>query len=577
MLGRRVVVALLLAAALGVTEGVGFLLLIPMLTAVGVETSSGSIGVFASAVARLLSALHLTPTLATALLAYASIITLQATLSRWQVITVLSVEHQFVAELRKRLYAAIARARWQYLAKVRASSIAQVITHETERVGYATYQALQLIVHLFVSLVYFALAMRLSATMTLGVMATGGVVLIALQRRFYASRRQGEIVSHATDRLFTSAVEHVAALRIAKSYGAEERHVSSMAAVADEVADAQVGAIRISAGSRSWFEIGGVIALSLLLWVGLEALRMPAGGVLLLLYVYARIMPRLSGLQQALQHVAYYLPAFSATERLRVDAQREAEAVKSDAAPVLFGQQLLIDRVTYLHDEDGGGIRDLTLSIPFGTTTAILGPSGAGKSTLADLICGLYRPQQGTVSVDGVVLDDEHVSGWKTQIGYVNQDTFLFNASVRANLLWASPDASDADIREALTMAAAEFVLELPGGLDAELGDRGQRLSGGERQRLALARALLRKPRLLLLDEATSALDPANERRILDAIRRLHGAMTVVLITHRVSAARDADTIHLIEEGRLAVSGNWNTLAARLGGTINPLVPAYEV
>ncbi|MDR1989797.1 MAG: ABC transporter ATP-binding protein/permease [Acidobacteriaceae bacterium] len=577
MLGRRVLVALLLSAALGLTEGAGFLLLIPMLTAVGVDTGSGSVGMLASAISRAFSALHLTPSLVTALFAYAAVITVQTTVSRWQVITVLSVELHFVAGIRKRLYAAVARARWQYLARSRASNIAQVLTNEADRVGIATYQVLQLIVHLCVSTVYLALALRLSATLTIGVMLTGGAVLIALQRRIGASRRQGERTSKATEHLFTAAVEHVAALRIAKSYGAEERHVASLAAVADTVADTQIEAIRISAGSRSWFEVGGVMALSLLLWIGLRVLQLPAGAVMLLLYVYSRIMPRLSAFQQALQDVAYYLPAFAATERLRIEAEREAEPVRDGADPVIFRRHIRLDHVTFVHDEGGGGVREITVDIPFGSTAAILGPSGAGKSTLADLLCGLYRPQRGTMTVDDTAIDDRHLSGWKAQIGYVNQDTFLFNTSVRANLLWACPDATDDGIRDALSLAAAEFVLDLPGGLDAELGDRGQRLSGGERQRLALARALLRKPKLLLLDEATSALDAANEQRILDAIRRLHGTMTVVLITHRTSAARDADTIYLLEDGHLAASGTWTTLADRLGNPVNALIPAHEV
>ena len=161
----------------------------------------------------------------------------------------------------------------------------------------------------------------------------------------------------------------------------------------------------------------------------------------------------------------------------------------------------------------------------------------------------------------------ERALSWREKIGYVAQDTFLFHDTVRANLLWARPDATESDLRGALRMAAAdEFVARLPQGLDTIVGDRGATLSQGERQRLALARALLRRPRLLVLDEATNSLDSENETRILGAIERIHGGITTVLIAHRLSTIRWADLIYVIEDGRVVESGDWTTLSAKLDG-----------
>jgi ATP-binding cassette subfamily C protein len=149
----------------------------------------------------------------------------------------------------------------------------------------------------------------------------------------------------------------------------------------------------------------------------------------------------------------------------------------------------------------------------------------------------------------------------------VAQDTFLFHDTVRANLLWACPDASDEEIREALRSAAAEdFVSRLPEGMETVLGDHGARLSGGERQRLALARALLRKPYLLILDEATSSLDPENEKRILSSIDKLHGHTTILIITHRLPAVRGADIIYVLDQGYLVESGGIDELIAKENG-----------
>src|SRR5262249_19811173 len=180
--------------------------------------------------------------------------------------------------------------------------------------------------------------------------------------------------------------------------------------------------------------------------------------------------------------------------------------------------------------------------------------------TIADLLTGLQRPQRGSVTVDGRALDDSFVAAWRTEIGYVSQETFIFDDTVRGNLLWANPAASQEDITGALRLAKADFVVQLESGLETVLGERGARLSGGERQRLALARALLRRPQLLVLDEPTSSLDVENERHILDALERLRGQVTTVLITHRLSAVRRADVVYVLENGRLVESGPWKAV-----------------
>ena len=197
-------------------------------------------------------------------------------------------------------------------------------------------------------------------------------------------------------------------------------------------------------------------------------------------------------------------------------------------------------------------MQDANVVIPARSMTAIVGPSGAGKSTMADLLLGLLSPEQGMVSIDGQPLTGEHLHRWRRSVGYVPQDTFLFHDTIRSNLLWALPNAKEADLWSALRLAAADaFVSRIPGGLDAVVGDRGIRLSGGERQRIALARALLRKPSLLLLDEATSALDSENERQIQQAINQLHGELTIVVIAHRSSTILRADKIVTLSEGRI--------------------------
>jgi ATP-binding cassette subfamily C protein len=198
-----------------------------------------------------------------------------------------------------------------------------------------------------------------------------------------------------------------------------------------------------------------------------------------------------------------------------------------------------------------------------------MGASGAGKSTLADVLMGLLEPDQGQLSVDGVTITGTRRRDWRRSVAYVPQEVFLFNDSIRANLLWGWAEAGEDALRLALHRAAAGFVFDLPLGLETRVGDGGVRLSGGERQRLALARALLKQPSLLILDEATSALDRENEARVREAIEHLHGDLTLVVIGHRLATLEHADQVVVLEAGRVAVRGTWSEVRNHVGDASN--------
>jgi ATP-binding cassette subfamily C protein len=237
-----------------------------------------------------------------------------------------------------------------------------------------------------------------------------------------------------------------------------------------------------------------------------------------------------------------------------IGANSEPE-VGPNVAPLPLSHAIALDRVgvTYA-DRSIPALDNVTLTIPARMTTVIMGQSGAGKSTLADVLMGLVVPDQGVVTVDGVALAGIDRMRWRQSVAYVQQDPFLFHASIRANLLWAKPKAEAAEIDRALTAASASFVHALPEGLETIVGDGGIRLSGGERQRIVLARALLCAPALLILDEATSALDTENELAIRRAIADLHGELTVIVIGHRVAMAQMADQLIVMDDGRATVS-----------------------
>jgi ATP-binding cassette subfamily C protein len=564
----RVALALMLTLLLSATQGAQLLLLVPLMQFIGLDVGQGSVGRLAQIVASVFEFAGVPLTLATVLGVFVLLTTALALLTRWQMIHNFELAEDFVAVLRRRLYRSIANTSWLAFSKSRSSDFTHALTTELDRVGAATAFLLTFITDAILASIYVAFALRLSAVMTGAVFVAGLILLLSLRGKNRRARRTGEDISLATSGLYSAAIEHLSGLKTAKSYGAEERSANIFSRLSDRVARMLNNANRNYAETAFWFTVGSTVILSGILYLSFEVLQIPAAGLLLLLFLFNRMMPRFNSIQQSYQQYLTALPAFAGVMELLASCEASAEARSELSEQIELRRSIRFDGVSFAYGEgaDGLAIRDLTLAIRAEETTAIVGPSGAGKSTVADLVMGLILPTRGRVLVDETPLGPERVRSWRSQIGYVAQETFLFNDTVRANLLWASPDANDKEIWQTLRLAAAdEVVSELPEGLETVLGDRGVRLSGGERQRLALARALLRRPTLLILDEATSALDSENERRIQSAIEELHGQMTILVITHRLSAIWEADVIHVLERGRLVESGDWRALVAREG------------
>ncbi len=233
-------------------------------------------------------------------------------------------------------------------------------------------------------------------------------------------------------------------------------------------------------------------------------------------------------------------------------------------APLVFKRALRLSDVTFTYPGcDEPALRDIDLVLPHNQTIGLVGPTGSGKTTLVDLILGLYPPDHGTIAVDGVRLDEATIAAWRRQVGYVPQQIFLSDDSVLNNIAFGLPEAAvdRAAAERAARMAQLhDFVLTLPDGYDTVVGERGVRLSGGQRQRIGIARALYHDPELLVMDEATSALDALTEDAVMDAIQRLAGSKTMVIIAHRLSTVTNCDVIYLVDGGRITGSGSYEEL-----------------
>jgi ABC-type multidrug transport system fused ATPase/permease subunit len=292
--------------------------------------------------------------------------------------------------------------------------------------------------------------------------------------------------------------------------------------------------------------------------------------LLAFILVFRRLMTSLSDLNGDRASIANMMPqAELVAEVLRVDNKEFTSRVGVEIKSVNSGVELKNVEYSY-QGAKGASLSNINLSIPVGSVIGIVGRSGSGKTTLVDIILGLYQPSSGEVLIDDVSSIEALPVSWRHQFGVVSQDGAIFNRSIKANLALVNPDATDEEIINASKIAYAhKFILETEDGYDTIVGDKGNKLSGGQIQRLALARALLSKAKILVLDEATSALDSLSEHKIIEAVKRLGDDYTIIQIAHRLSTIVHADTIIVMQEGKIIEKGKHDELLTQGGQYYN--------
>lgn len=561
-LHRRVglFVLMLLASA---SEGVGVLLMVPLLGALQGEAAGPGSALVHGAV-QAVAALGLpVDTPVPLLVLFCVLVVLRNLVQYARERAAARLQHDVAERLRATGFAALLGAQWRWLVAQRSADQAHLMLTDINRIGVGLAHGMLMMACLVSVGAYLLAAFALTWKLALVSVLTAGPLLALLAGRRRGVLSLGRQLTVAGQRLQASLQDSLAGLRLAKILGAEARYQDWIQRDARALSEQQLRFASALGRSKALMHSAGAILLALYVYLGLQVWQVPLAELLAMVLVFARLLPLLATAQQQQQYWLHALPAFTEAERQLAQSRAWAEpAMLPGTAPLQLHQSMVLQAVQVRYaGRDAPALQGVSLCLKARSTTAIVGASGAGKSTLADVLCGLLGPDEGVLEIDGVPLDAQRRCAWRRSVAYVSQDSFLLNDSIRNNLLLAAPQADEAALHTALEQASAQFVHGLPQGLETVVGDRGAQLSGGERQRLALARALLQRPALLILDEATSALDHDNEARIRAAIDGLHGELTVVIIGHRLALLERADSVVLLEQGRVRVQGPWSAVA----------------
>ncbi len=571
-------VVFVLTVLMAFAQGLGFTMLLPLLRVTQSSTNSAELGGVEQMLHDLLVWMGISESLVGVLILIIVIFLAKGVLKFAQLAYIGYLQADLFRQLKMQLYDRYNSVTYEYFINQNTGHFINVINQQVRRFFHSFRKFANSLTRAVSAVSYFAFACALSWRLALMVLALGmGTVVLFKYLNIYVqrlSRRVSNEMSHLNGLLVQSLQAFKYIVSTKQHDHVRSEVFDSVKRLTDDiyrqrVAGALTGAIK---QPISVLIISGAILVQVLIFDA------PLAPIFVALVLFHKGMRSLMGIQSTWQKVMDMAGSIEIVDDEMQAAEEHQERNGSRRIESL-SRGIEIRNACYAYnEEDGDVLHDIDIDVPANHSVALVGESGAGKSTLVDMMTLMLKPRTGVVRIDGVPHDEIDLGSWREQIGYVSQETVVFDDTVAKNIcLWQGDVEENSDLKKQVVRAAEQahadhFIRDLPNGYQTVVGDQGVRLSGGQRQRLFVARELFKQPNLLLLDEATSDLDTASEQHIQNSIDELKGEVTVVIIAHRLSTVKNVDRVYVLENGRVIEKGSYHELWTREDGQFHEMV-----
>ncbi len=480
-----------------------------------------------------------------------------------------SVSQWVAHDLRMRTYDHLQRLSLGYYDTHQTGAIISTITSDVKTIqGFASSGTLGILVDLLTIVGMIGVMFWLEWDFALIAVAVTPFLLLFVARLNRAIKRATHEVRKQQSNIVAVVEQGLDSVRVVKAFGRQDREEERLGEVSRASVDAALAARRVKSLLSPAVAIVVAACTGYVLWRGTAVVlsgAMTIGALTVFLSYLAKFFKPVQDLAKMSSTIAQTAVAIERIQTI-LDTDDILPERPDARDPGTVRGEIVFEHVAFAYDPKAPVLRDVNVTIAPGQFVGVVGPTGGGKSTVVSMIPRFYDAGSGSVRIDGVDVRDLKLQGLRAQIGFVLQDTALFHGTVRENIAYGRPGATEAEIAAAAKLANAdEFIAKMPDGYDTMVGERGLTLSGGQRQRIGIARALIRNAPILILDEPTAALDTESEKLVMEALERLMKGRTVITIAHRLSTIRDAHKIIVLKDGVVAEQGTHDELVAKNG------------
>ena len=461
-----------------------------------------------------------------------------------------NVAQEIASQLRKKMINSAINARWKYFIKKKPGELVYSTVEEPSKSLGGYIDTIEFFSFSIQAIVYIITALFISLIATSYTILAGLFLILILLRWNEKARIAGKVSNEQIKLIMSNAINIYSTIKVFKSMGKENFLIKSIGNQISKLKKYEFEANIVILTPKIWREPLIFILLSLALYLVFTYDLVDKASIIPVTFLYLRTIQKIGEVQGKFHTIMKVQPLYESYQNNQKSAENNLEIFESSKEVSNFNN-IEIQNLSFSYN-DKIILKDINISFNKGTFNLIIGQSGSGKTTLLDLICALHLPNKGSININGENILNLNVTSWRKSIGYVMQESYFFNDTLRNNLILGREDIDDKRIYETLNLVNASFVNDLDNKLNTMIGEQGLALSGGQRQRLALSRALLHTKNLLILDEATSALDDTNEMNILKNLKKLtNNNFTIIFASHHKKITNFADNIYEIEDGWL--------------------------